>query len=276
MDGNYKSENVYFDQDLLTTAAIGNIKLTGGQATIAAAGKNLNEVWEQIFVAEKTNFTVTQPGFSFSSGIPGSDDSRIVYLEIGSSGSASLSGSYSDGKYEFGYTTESQTGADGSESASAVVVGEATGANITAYAYKDSDNEVKYDDTTTNHTSSSISFSINSGVKTSKGSKKVSVKVDWDEGYIPVSNLKKKYASKKIAASNKEVTTSKDVFRWYVPMYHGFTYADSGTVADPASDEPARHGSGVSVPAFQNAQPGGTDQDHACRTFCGGERIPSD
>jgi hypothetical protein len=235
MDGNYKSENVYFDQDLLTTAAIGNIKLTGGQATISAAGKNLNEVWEQIFVAEKTNFTVTQPGFSFSSGIPGSDDSRIVYLEIGSSGSASLSGSYSDGKYEFGYTTESQTGADGSESASAVVVGEATGANITAYAYKDSDNEVKYDDTTTNHTSSSISFSINSGVKTSKGSKKVSVKVDWDEGYIPVSNLKKKYASKKIAASNKEVTTSKDVFRWYVPMYHGFTYADSGTVADPAN-----------------------------------------
>ena len=233
MDGNYKSDNVYFDQDLLTTAAIGNIKLTGGQATIQAAGKNLNEVWEQIFVAEKTNFTVTQPGFSFNSSIPGTDDNRIVYLEIGSSGSASLSGTYSDGKYEFGYTTESQTGEDGSESASAVVVGEATGADIMAYAYKDSDNEVKYEDTTTNHTSSSISFSIDSGVKRAKGSKKVTVKVGWDEGYIPVSNLKKKYASKRIVSGNKEVTTSKDVFRWYIPMYHGFTYA-ADVVADPS------------------------------------------
>ena len=34
MDGNYNAENVYFDEDLLTTSEIGNITLTNGQATI--------------------------------------------------------------------------------------------------------------------------------------------------------------------------------------------------------------------------------------------------
>jgi hypothetical protein len=41
MDGNYNAENVYFDEDLITTSAVGNITLTNGSATIAAAGKNL-------------------------------------------------------------------------------------------------------------------------------------------------------------------------------------------------------------------------------------------
>lgn len=52
MDGNYNAENVYFDQDLLTTSAIGNITLTNGQATIAANGKNLKQVFDTIFVKE--------------------------------------------------------------------------------------------------------------------------------------------------------------------------------------------------------------------------------
>ena len=50
MDGNYDASNVYFSEDLTTTTAIGNITLTDGQATIAAAGKNLKEVFETIFV----------------------------------------------------------------------------------------------------------------------------------------------------------------------------------------------------------------------------------
>ena len=53
MDGNYNAENVYFDKDLVTTSAVGNITLTNGQATIAAAGKNLKQVFDTIFVKEK-------------------------------------------------------------------------------------------------------------------------------------------------------------------------------------------------------------------------------
>lgn len=65
MDGNYNAENVYFDKDLVTTSAIGNITLTNGQATIAAAGKNLKQVFDTIFVKEK-NPSVTQPSVSVS------------------------------------------------------------------------------------------------------------------------------------------------------------------------------------------------------------------
>jgi hypothetical protein len=51
--GDYNAENVYFTEDLITTSAIGNITLVDGQATIAAAGKNLKEVFNTIFVKEK-------------------------------------------------------------------------------------------------------------------------------------------------------------------------------------------------------------------------------
>jgi hypothetical protein len=53
MDGNYNAENVYFDEDLITTTEVGNVTLTNGHAVIAAAGKNLKEVFDSIFVQEK-------------------------------------------------------------------------------------------------------------------------------------------------------------------------------------------------------------------------------
>ena len=231
MDGNYNANNIYFSEDLLTTSAIGNISLTGGQATISAAGRNLTDVWQTIFVKENKSFTVTQPSVSFKSATPGTDPSRIVYLEVGSSGTASMEATYSDGEYQYGYTTESQTGSDGSEEASNIVNNKTTGANITHYAYTDGVSTV--DNTLTTHASSTISFTAESGTSRTKANKKVTVKVAYDDGEIPVSNLKKKYASKKIVAGNKTATTSQDVFRWYVPMYHGFTYA-ADVVADPS------------------------------------------
>lgn len=59
-DGNYKAENVYFQEDLMTTTQVGVIKLTNGQATIPASGKNLKEVFNTIFVKEE-NPRTTQP-----------------------------------------------------------------------------------------------------------------------------------------------------------------------------------------------------------------------
>lgn len=60
MDGNYNAENVYFDEDLVSTYAIGNVKLTNGQGTVEATGKNLKEVWSSIF-QKPTDPTVDQP-----------------------------------------------------------------------------------------------------------------------------------------------------------------------------------------------------------------------
>ena len=53
MDGNYSAETVYFSDDLLTTTSIGNIELVNGKAIIAAKGKNLKELFNDIFVKEK-------------------------------------------------------------------------------------------------------------------------------------------------------------------------------------------------------------------------------
>lgn len=53
------ARKVYFSEDLTTTAAVGNVSLTNGQATIAANGKNLVEVWNSIFVKEDTEPNIT-------------------------------------------------------------------------------------------------------------------------------------------------------------------------------------------------------------------------
>lgn len=60
MDGNYNAENVYFDEDLVSTYAIGNVTLTNGQGTVEATGKNLKEVWSSIF-QKPTDPTVDTP-----------------------------------------------------------------------------------------------------------------------------------------------------------------------------------------------------------------------
>lgn len=97
MDGNYNAESVYFDEDLETTTAIGNITLTNGLGSVPAAGKNLKEVWETIFVKEK-NPTITQPSvkITFSSG---------GTYEVGEEVTTSYSVSLDPGKYSYGPDT---------------------------------------------------------------------------------------------------------------------------------------------------------------------------
>lgn len=94
MDGHYNAENVYFDEDLITTVEVGNITLTNGQATIPAAGKNLKEVFNTIFVQEK-NPEVTQPSVSFDSVTSG-------IREVGIYVTPSYNAVLNTGAYEFG------------------------------------------------------------------------------------------------------------------------------------------------------------------------------
>ena len=97
MDGNYNAENVYFAKDLITTSAIGNITLTNGQATIAAEGKNLKQVFETIFVKEK-NPTVVQPSVSVSLSGAGAK-------EVGTKITPSYNATFNKGSYEYGPDT---------------------------------------------------------------------------------------------------------------------------------------------------------------------------
>ena len=215
MDGNYNAGNVYFDRDLLTTVATGNITLTNGQATIEATGKNIYELWEAIHVKEDTDISVTDPTVTVSG--------TLKYLEVGSSGSQDVTVTYEDGKYEYGYTEE--TGEEG-DSATSTVNNNTTGANATGYILTDGTNNISPKTTGGNV------FAVNSGVKTAKGSFTVKGSATYDDGFIPVSNLKKMYPAKAISAGTTD-EVSKELFRWYIPMFYGFKY-DGAVIADPA------------------------------------------
>lgn len=97
LDGNYNAENVYFDQDLLTTSAIGNIALTNGQATIAAQGKNLKQLFDTIFVKEK-NPAITAPSVAVTSA-------EAKAYEVGTKVIPTWNSTFNAGKYEFGPAT---------------------------------------------------------------------------------------------------------------------------------------------------------------------------
>ncbi len=97
MDGNYNAENVYFDEDLITTTAVGNITLTDGQATIAAAGKNLKQVFETIFVKEE-NPKTTKPSINLTF-------SNAKAYEVGTQVAPTYTATFNSGKYSYNAST---------------------------------------------------------------------------------------------------------------------------------------------------------------------------
>lgn len=170
MDGNYNAENVYFDKDLVTTSAIGNITLTNGQATIAATGKNLKQVFDTIFVKEK-NPSVTQPSVSVSLAGAGAK-------EVGTKVTPSYTASFNAGKYEFG---------------------PATGCSITSWSVTDTNNAEPLNTATGSFTEITVADDTNY---------KVTATGNFSEGAIPVTNVGNEYAAGKIAAGSKSATSS--------------------------------------------------------------------
>lgn len=94
MDGNYNAENVYFDEDLLTTSEIGVITLENGQATIPTAGKNLKEVFNTILVKEENPVTV-DPSVTVSLTKAGT-------YEVGTKVTTGYTVTFDDGSYSYG------------------------------------------------------------------------------------------------------------------------------------------------------------------------------
>lgn len=99
MDGNYNADNIYFDADLMATAPIGVVTIpTSGSATIAAKGKNLNQVLASILAERKTPST-TKPLVSISF----TNDTKAV--EAGTTITPAYKASLSAGSYTYGPAT---------------------------------------------------------------------------------------------------------------------------------------------------------------------------
>ena len=170
MDGNYNAENVYFDKDLVTTSAVGNITLTNGQATIAAAGKNLKQVFDTIFVKEK-NPSITQPSVSVSLEGAGAK-------EVGTKVTPSYTATFNAGKYEFG---------------------PATGCSITSWSVTDSNGSEAQSTATGSFAEITVEDDTNY---------KIIATGNYSEGAIPKTNVGNDYSSGKIAVGSKSADSS--------------------------------------------------------------------
>ena len=98
-DGNYRADNVYFDEDLTYTANIGVLTVPStGSGTIQASGKNVKDVLAGILAKEKEP-SATAPAVSFSA------QGGFGTFEIGTKKNLTYTASLSAGSYTYGPAT---------------------------------------------------------------------------------------------------------------------------------------------------------------------------
>ena len=95
MDGNYRADNVYFDEDFVFTKAIGTVSIPdSGNVTVSAAGKNLQEFFAGLFAEEEYP---TTPSTSATLG-----SNNIGTKEVGTKVGIQYSFTTTAGNYKFG------------------------------------------------------------------------------------------------------------------------------------------------------------------------------
>ena len=165
MDGNYRADNVYFDEDLIYTANIGVKTVpSSGSGTITAAGKNVEEVLKSILSEEK-NPNNTKPSVSFST------QSGFGTFEIGTKKNLTYTAALSAGSYTYGPAT-----------------------GITAQSWEVSCTGVEGSKDTATGTFENVVAEATA--------KKITAKATYNEGAIPVTNLGNPYPAGKIAAGS--------------------------------------------------------------------------
>lgn len=167
MDGNYNAENVYFDEDLITTTAVGNITLTDGQATIAAAGKNLKQVFETIFVKEE-NPKTTKPSVSLTFN-------NAKAYEVGTQVAPTYSATFNSGKYSYNTST---------------------GVSVESWEITD----------TNGNTLSTDKGNFSLMTITDDTSYSITAKANYSDGIIPSTNLGNDYTAGQILANSTSTT----------------------------------------------------------------------
>ena len=164
MDGNYRADNVYFDDDITYTVAIGTLAKPSGSAKFAAKGKNVEQVLSSL-MAQEANPTKTNPAVSFSA------QGGFGTFEIGTKKNLTYTAALSSGSYTYGPAT-----------------------GITAQTWEVSCTGVVGTKSTATGTFENVVAEATP--------KKITAKATYNEGTIPVTNLGNPYPAGKIAAGS--------------------------------------------------------------------------
>lgn len=164
MDGNYRADNVYFDDDITYTVAIGTLAKPSGSAKFAAKGKNVEQVLSSL-MAQEANPSKSNPAVSFSS------TAGLGTYEIGTTKNLTYTAALSAGGYTYGPAT-----------------------GITAQTW-----EVSCTGVTDKKSTATGTFE---NVVAEATVKKITAKATYGDGAIPVTNLGNQYSAGQIKAGS--------------------------------------------------------------------------
>ena len=164
MDGNYRADNVYFDDDITYTVAIGTLAKPSGSAKFAAKGKNVEQVLSSL-MAQEANPTKSNPAVSFSS------TGGLGTFEIGTKKNLTYTAALSTGGYTYGPAT-----------------------GITAQTW-----EVSCTGVADKLSTATGTFE---NVVAESTAKKITAKATYNDGAIPVTNLGNAYPDGQIKAGS--------------------------------------------------------------------------
>ena len=181
MDGNYRADNVYFDDDITYTVGIGTLAQPSGSAKFAAKGKNVEQVFASL-MAKEANPSKTNPAVSFNT------QTGFGTFEIGTKANLTYSASLSAGSYTYGPAT-----------------------GITAQSWSVSCTGVAGTKTTATGTFENV-------VAESNG-KKIVATAQYGDGAIPVTNLGNSYEAAQIKAGS--ATANSNEFKGVRYMFWG-------------------------------------------------------
>ena len=162
MDGNYRADNVYFDDDITYTVAIGTLSKPSGSAKFAAKGKNVEQVLSSL-MAQEANPSKSNPAVSFSS------TDGLGTFEIGTKKNLTYTAALSAGGYTYGPAT-----------------------GITAQTWEVSCTGVADKLATATGTFENVVAEATA--------KKITAKATYNDGAIPVTNLGNQYPDGQIKA----------------------------------------------------------------------------
>ena len=163
-DGNYRADNVYFDDDITYTVAIGTLAKPSGSAKFAAKGKNVEQVLSTL-MAQEQNPNKSNPAVSFSA------QDGFGTFEIGTKKNLTYTAALSAGSYTYGPAT-----------------------GITAQSWSVSCTGVTGTKTTATGTFDNV-------VAESNG-KRIVATAQYGDGAIPVTNLGNPYKAGQIKAGS--------------------------------------------------------------------------
>ena len=167
-DGNYRADNVYFDDDITYTVAIGTLAKPSGSAKFAAKGKNVEQVFSSL-MAQEANPSKTNPSVSINT------QTNFGTFEIGTTKNLVYAASLNPGSYTYGPAT-----------------------GITATSWKAVCNGKTL-------TSASGTFE---GVVAEATAKNIAITATYGDGAIPVTNLGNQYPTGQIKAGSASKNTS--------------------------------------------------------------------